>query len=76
MKPETRTGRARPLVQSNQRRASAVLTGSRRLPLSVHLHRCVLCRRTWQARCPDADARGCAVVCRLCAATLSEVEHE
>lgn len=43
-----------------------------RLPSLFHPHRCVFCQRVHMVACPDARARSCAIICRLCAAIVSE----
>lgn len=42
------------------------------LAVRAHPHRCVLCQRVQMVACPDARARSCAIICRLCAAIISE----
>lgn len=71
-KPRNRASRARSSEVQAQRRASASTNGSRRLPYLFHPHRCVLCQRVQMVACPDARARSCAIICRLCAAIVSE----
>lgn len=53
-------------------RAPQTTPDSRRPLHLFHPHRCVLCQRVQMVACPDARARSCAIICRLCAAIVSE----